>query len=183
MRAREHTRRSLDRPKLRWALRGHFFYFERIGKYTNSGFFCVSFLMNARGIFRVQMWGSRDPSWFQESIGVHEGRVSVRLLAWRDTEPAQRERQSTDLILGRCLRAWDPTVRRRRSFHALLRILVKGVTIPPLRIHRHSKWFSLCNESWKASWVQEHEKDAGNCWRLVSIRCWSSVLLIKTFSP
>ena len=63
--------------------------------------FCLStrwgFLMCHRDecpelFHKVQMWRSWDPSWFQKSIGVHEGRVNVYLLPWHDTEFAQKER-------------------------------------------------------------------------------------------
>lgn len=72
-------------------------------KYTNRACFVCHFDECLGHFHRVQMWGSRDPSWFQESIGVHKGRVSVHLLAWRDTEAAQKERETADLILGLCV--------------------------------------------------------------------------------
>lgn len=63
-------------------------------KYTNGGFL-VCHLDECPGLFhRVQMWRNWDPSWFQKSIGVHEGRVNVYLLPWHDTESAQKERHT-----------------------------------------------------------------------------------------
>lgn len=92
---------GLNCLKLEWALCSRFV--QPQWKFTNLGFFVCHFDECPGHFHRVQMWGSRDPSWFQESIGVHKGRVNVHLLAWRDTEPAQNKRRTTDLILGLCV--------------------------------------------------------------------------------
>lgn len=145
---------------------------------------CV-ILMNARGFFRrVQMWGSRDPSWFREFVGVHKGRVNVHPLAWRDTEPARRDGQIADLILG-LLCVWIFSIVPRPlfvSFPCDRTYSWYGETIPPSASTDTQSRSAFCNESWRASWLHKQEKDAGNRWRLVSIRCWSSVLLTRTFS-
>lgn len=74
------------------------FCFDRTGNTQTRGFFVCHFDECPGHFHGVQMWRCRDPSWFQESIGVHKGRVNVHLLAWRDTEPQQKERLTTDLI-------------------------------------------------------------------------------------
>lgn len=77
--------------------------FNHTGYTQTFGFFVCHFDECPGHFHRVRMWGGQDPSWFQESIRVHKGRVSVHLLAWRDTEPAQKERQTADIILGLCM--------------------------------------------------------------------------------
>ncbi len=117
---------SLNCLKLKWALCSHFV--RPHWKYTNRGSFVCHFDECPGHFHRVQMWGSRDPSWFQESIAVRKGRVNVHLLAWRDTEPAQKERQTTDLTLGLCVFLnfyIDPTVHRHVSLsHCLFSVVV-----------------------------------------------------------
>lgn len=79
------------------------FSFDHAGHTLNSDIkeFFVCHFDECEGHFhRVQMWRRQDPSWFQESIGVQKGRVNVHLLAWRDSEPAWKERQTTDFVLG-----------------------------------------------------------------------------------
>lgn len=101
---------------------------------------------------RVQMRRSPDSSWFQESIGVYKGRVSVHLLAWHVTEPAQKEWQSTDFMLGPRPCAFssfytDPTKQRHVShFLCFLPMLSVHTSIfllkrtnPSLSIHGDSK--------------------------------------------
>lgn len=103
---------------------------------------------------QVQMWGGPDPSWFQESIGVHKGRVNVYPLPWCDTESAQRERK-TDLKLGQrsCVRVcvhlcgfWSKTLRMEHKSLSFIHIpataallhhrrrglRLRTVTLPPL---------------------------------------------------
>lgn len=90
-----------------------FFFSFPLPVYTNWSFFVCHFDECPGPFHRVQMWGSPDPSWFQESIGVHKGRVNVYLLPWCDTESAQKERQ-TDLKLGHrvcaCVCLWNSAV-------------------------------------------------------------------------
>lgn len=75
-----------------WSL----FFFASHWKYTYHGFVVCQFDECPGHFRRVQMWGSWDPSWFRESIRVHKGRVSIHLLAWRDTDFQQKERLTAD---------------------------------------------------------------------------------------
>lgn len=82
-----------------WAVFFLLLSFPLLTIYPNWSFFLCHFDECPGPFHRVQMWGGPDPSWFQESIGVHKGRVIVYLLPWCDTESTQKERQ-TDLKLG-----------------------------------------------------------------------------------
>lgn len=85
-------------------LKGALSLFDHTGNTQTTASFVCHFDECPGHFHRVQMWESQDPSWFQESIGVYKGRVNVHLLAWCDTEPAQKERQTADLIPHRlCL--------------------------------------------------------------------------------
>lgn len=111
---------------------------------------------------RVQMWRSWDPSWFHESIRVHKGRVSVHLLAWRDTDFQQKERLTADPHMHCMWVIFFSFFYIYRSLdlqHGLLFFPHLRPNNPLLCIHT-TQWFSLCKNSLRASWVQEHEKDA-----------------------
>lgn len=127
------------------------------------------------------MWGSRDPSWFQESIGVQKGRVNVYLLPWCDRVLHKRKDWLASQLSSLCVcaRSFLNFCSSDSSASAPYTPIYScyGVTIPPS--DSTDKWFSLCNQFWRASWLQEHEEDACNCCRLFSIWWWRSILLIK----
>lgn len=126
------------------------------------------------------MWGSQDPSWFQESIGVQKGRVNVYLLPWCDrvcTEGKTDWPRSWALCMCACLFLNFCSSDTSAAVPYSPIYSCYGVTIPPS--DSTDKRFSLCDQFWRASWLQEHEEDACNCCCLFSIRCWRSILLIK----